>query len=202
MSPGVLARALIAPALIAGLALVPTAHAAGRTLPSKDAFYPYTGSTPLARIPPGTVLRTRPMSLAFGRGHTPIRGSQLLYRTTTQLGEPSVTVTTVLVPTQRPVVTKLVGYLSFYDGLGSKCDPSFTLSGGNGGPAITQQSEEEASLISWYLSQGLTVTVPDFEGTGLHWMAGRESGYGTLDAIKATESFLHVGPGTPVGLSG
>jgi hypothetical protein len=202
MSPSGLARALIAPALVVGLALAPTAHAASRTLPSKDAFYTYTGSTPLSHIAPGTWLKYRPMALSFGTNHTPVRGTQLLYRTTTQLGEPSVTVTTVLVPTRQPVITKLVGYLSFYDGLGSKCDPSFTLAGGNGGPAITQQSEEEASLISWYLSQGMTVTVPDFEGTALHWMAGRESGYGTLDAIKATESFLHVGAGTPVGLSG
>jgi hypothetical protein len=197
-----LIRALLATALIGGLALAPSAHAANRTLPSKDAFYTYTGSTPLSHIPTGTVLKKRPMALSFGKNHTPISGEQLLYRTTTQLGEPSVTVTTVLVPTKRPLLTKLVGYLSFYDGLGSKCDPSFTLAGGNGGSAITQQSEEEAALITWYMSQGFTVTVPDFEGTALHWMAGRESGYGTLDAIKATESYLHVGARTPVGLSG
>src|SRR2546423_4962438 len=45
-------------------------------------------------------------------------------------------------------------------------------------------------LILWYLSQGDIVTVPDFEGTHLDWMAGRESGYGALDAIRATESYL------------
>jgi hypothetical protein len=46
------------------------------------------------------------------------------------------------------------------------------------------------------------VTIPDFEGTGLHWMAGRESGYGTLDAIRATASFLGLGRRAKVGLSG
>src|SRR5438552_12909251 len=33
-------------------------------------------------------------------------------------------------------------------------------------------------------------------------MAGRESGYGALDAIRATESYLRIGPATKVGLSG
>jgi hypothetical protein len=46
------------------------------------------------------------------------------------------------------------------------------------------------------------VTVPDFEGTHLDWMAGHESGYGALDAVRATESALHVGHDTAVGLFG
>ena len=33
-------------------------------------------------------------------------------------------------------------------------------------------------------------------------MAGRESGYGALDAIRATEEYLGIGPETRVGLSG
>ena len=67
---------------------------------------------------------------------------------------------------------------------------------------MTQEAEEEELLMAWYLSMGWVVTVPDFEGTHLDWMAGRESGYGTLDAIRATESYLHVGATTKVGLSG
>jgi hypothetical protein len=76
------------------------------------------------------------------------------------------------------------------------------LNGGKPDSATEQQSEEEDLLINWYLGQGFVVTVPDFEGTGLHWMAGRESGYGVLDGIRATESYLHVGPQTRVGFSG
>ncbi|HEV2369019.1 MAG TPA: lipase family protein, partial [Acidimicrobiales bacterium] len=53
-----------------------------------------------------------------------------------------------------------------------------------------------------YLSQDDIVTIPDFEGTSLAWMAGRQSGYGSLDAIRATESYLGIGPATKVGLSG
>jgi hypothetical protein len=184
-------------------ALSPAAIASSRTLPSKDPFYTYSGSKPLASIPPGTVLGHRSVPLTFAGNPTPMQAEQLLYRTTGQLGQPTVTVTTVLQPTSITVEPRIVGYLSFYDGLGSQCDPSYTLAGGDTGDSTYQQeADEEELLISWYLSQGDIVTVPDFEGTGLHWMAGRESGYGTLDGIRATESYLRISRATKVGLSG
>ncbi|HUC37138.1 MAG TPA: lipase family protein [Acidimicrobiales bacterium] len=188
------------------LAAAPAAAGAssGPIPPGKDPFYTYSGSVPLARIAPGTVLKKRSVDLAFGTvTSTPVKAEQLLYRTTDQLGRPSVTVTTMLEPARAPVLPKIVEYLSFYDGLGSQCDPSYTLAGGDpGGSTNEQEADEEELLINWYLSQGDIVTVPDFEGTGLHWMAGHESGYGALDAIRATESYLQVGPATKVGLSG
>ena len=52
------------------------------------------------------------------------------------------------------------------------------------------------------LAQGLTVTIPDFEGTDEHWAAGHEAGWGTLDAIRATEAYLGVVASTPVGMYG
>ena len=186
--------------LVAGAAGVP-AHADGPKRPVQDAFYSYTGHQPLGDIAPGTVLKKRQTSMYFGPMSTPIAGEQLLYRTTGQRGQPTVTVTTVLAPVNAPVTPNIVGYLSFYDGLDSKCDPSYTLAGGDAGGAAQQEAEEEELLINWYLSQGFVVTVPDFEGTHLDWMAGRESGYGTLDAIRATESYLHA-PDAKVGLSG
>jgi hypothetical protein len=182
----------------------PAKAASQPVLPSQDPFYTYSGATPLSAIAPGTVLKQRSVQLAFGAGNsTPIRAEQLLYRTTGQLGQPTVTVTTVLQPTPVPIVPKIVGYLSFYDGLGSQCDPSFTLAGGDPGDSTyAQEAEEEQLLITWYLSHGDIVTIPDFEGTELAWMTGRESGYGSLDAVRATEAYLGVGPATGVGLSG
>jgi hypothetical protein len=190
--------------LLSPLVLTPTVAASGTPLPSQDPFYTYSGTQPLGTISPGTVLKQRSVQLAFGTmTSTPVRAEQLLYRTTGQLGQPKVTVTTVLVPTPIPVVPKIIGYLSYYDGLGSQCDPSYTLAGGDPrSSTYEQEAEEEELLISWYLSQGDIVTIPDFEGTNLDWMAGHESGYATLDAIRATESYLRVGPATKVGLSG
>ena len=193
-----IARLLLPLALIA--AAWP-AHADGPARPDHDAFYTYTGSKPLASIAPGTVLKSRATTLYFGPMSTSVSAEQLLYRTTGQLGQPTVTVTTVIVPANVPVTPNIVGYLSFYDGLAAKCDPSYTLAGGDAGGAAEQEAEEEELLINWYLSQGFVVTVPDVEGTNLDWMAGRESGYNSLDGIRATESFLHA-PDAKVGLSG
>jgi hypothetical protein len=170
--------------------------------PDQDPFYTYSGAAPLRDVPPGTVLKSRSVHLAFGTTSTSAAAEQLLYRTTGQLGQPTVTVTTVIVPTPGPLVPRIVDYLSFYDGLGAHCDPSYTLAGGDPGAANEQETEEEELLINHYLTSGYMVTVPDFEGTHLDWMAGHESGYGALDAVRATESYLHAGPGTPVGLSG
>jgi len=200
-TPRGLTRALLA--LLPLVALTVSARAETRALPSQDPFYTYSGSTPLRTVAPGTVVAHRSVTLSLAGTTTPITAEQLLYRTTDQLGHPAVTVTTVLVPTTTPVLPRIVGYLSFYDGLASQCDPSFTLAGGDSGDATYQQeADEEELLISYYLAQGDIVTIPDFEGTGLHWMAGRESGYGTLDSIRATESYLDIGATTPVGLSG
>jgi hypothetical protein len=170
--------------------------------PSHDAFYSYSGTKPLKNIPPGAVLKRRAISVSFGSNATPLAAEQLLYRTTDQLGDPGVTVTTVIEPTTARVAPKIVGYLSFYDGLGDQCDPSYTIRGGQTDPATENQAQEEEMLISFYLAHGFTVTIPDFEGEGLHWMAGRESGYGTLDALRATEAYLHAPADTPIGLSG
>ena len=187
----------LATAVVAG----PMAHADAPARPDKDAFYTYTGDKPLADIAPGTVLKKRAMAMYFGPMSTPVASEQLLYRTTGQRGQPTVTVTTVLAPADAPVTPNIVGYLSFYDGLDPKCDPSYTLAGGDAGGAAQQEAEEEELLINWYLSQGFVVTVPDFEGTHLDWMAGRESGFGALDAIRATQSYMDA-PQAKVGLSG
>src|SRR5690349_4217553 len=169
--------------LVPPIALARGAVASAPVLPSHDPFYTYSGAKPLAAIAPGTVLKRRSVHVALGPGNpSPIPAEQLLYRTTGQLGQATVTVTTVLEPTPTPVVPRIVTYLSFYDGLSSQCDPSYTLAGGDSGDSTYQQeAEEEELLIAWYLAHGDIVTVPDFEGTELDWMAGRESGYGALD---------------------
>ena len=186
--------------VVASATAVPSGAASGPVPPNQDPFYSYSGPTETH----GTVLDSRPVDLALGTvTSTPVKAEQILYASTDQLGDPSVTVTTVLVPTPAPVVPHIVEYLSFYDGLGPLCDPSYTLAGGNpGSSTYEQEAEEEELLISWYLSQGDIVTVPDFEGEGLHWMAGRESGQASLDAVTATESALGLPARTKVGLSG
>lgn len=171
---------------------------AGPVLPSQDPFYTYAGPTPLAQIPPGTVLGKRPVSLTIAGLAVPVTTVQVLYRTTGELGQPTVTVTTIIKPLLS-LGTKIVSYQTAYDALGSQCDPSYTLQGGNPGSPTAQA---EAAVITLYVMAGFTVTVPDYEGTGLQWGAGQESGYGTLDGIRATENYLGVSGSTPAGMLG
>jgi hypothetical protein len=51
--------------------------------------------------------------------------------------------------------------------------------------------------------EGYTVVVPDYESVHLDWGAGQESGYGTLDGIRAAENWLKLSAKTtPVGMIG
>jgi len=201
-----LSRSRLLATVVAALGVVsalvvtaPTARAATPVLPSQDPFYGYSGATPLPQIAPGTVLKERGVSLSIEGLSIPISAEQLLYRTTGELGQPTVTVTTIIRPLLSLTGTRIVAYQTAYDALGSECDPSYTLQGANPSDS-TAQAEELA--IATYVLAGFTVTVPDYEGTSLDWAAGQESGYGTLDAIRATESYLRVSSSTKVGMVG
>ncbi len=174
-----------------------TAAAAGTPLPpGQDPFY--RTSHPLAPLRPGTVLRSR--TVAIPVAGTSVRAVQLLYRTTGELGQPTVTVTTVILPAApAPTPSKIVSYQTAYDALGAQCDPSYNLQGG--GPTDVN-TEQEAFLLP-YVKAGYAVVVSDYEGENLDWTAGQESGYGTLDGILAAEHYLHLTPATtPVGMDG
>ena len=180
----------------------PTPAAAAPLLPTQDPFYSYSGSTPLTQIAPGTVLKRRSVQVSLGSNSSTVTAEQLLYRTTEELGQPAVTVTTVLLPGSQTAVPEVVEYLSFYDALGAQCDPSYTLQGGDPGSANQSQAQAEEALISGYLANNFIVTVPDFEGEKLEWSAGHLAGYASLDAVRATESYLSLPASTGVGLTG
>jgi hypothetical protein len=175
------------------------ATSSGPPLPSSDPFYSYTGAEPLGQIAPGTVLKTRPVTIVISGSSRPFSAFQVLYRTSGELGQPTVTVATVIKPLTPSVPTKLLAYQTFYDALGDQCDPSYTLQGGN--PSYSD-AQDDALLMENYLAAGDTVVDPDYEGENLDWTAGYESGYDTLDAIRAAEHALGVASSTPVGMVG
>jgi hypothetical protein len=91
---------LLALALAAWAALVaPAAQAALK--PSEDPFYRYEGNAPLAGIAPGTVLKTRTLAYHVAGVPLPVSAVQLLYRSTGPVGQPTVNVTSVLLPPLR-----------------------------------------------------------------------------------------------------
>ena len=70
--------------------------------PKDDPFYTYSGSTPLPDVPPGTVLATRSVPYHMLGIPTALKTTQLLYRSTSQTGKPTVNVTSVIQPLDQP----------------------------------------------------------------------------------------------------
>ncbi|HEX4752056.1 MAG TPA: lipase family protein [Solirubrobacterales bacterium] len=170
---------LLAVALIVA---APVAQAAPPT-PEEDPFYQYSGSTPLAQVAPGTVLKTRTLSYHVVGVPLPVQAVQLLYRSTSELGEPTVNVTSVLKPPLSIGTPQVVAYQSFYDSLNPADEPSYAISGGlTLGGAIPQV---ESALIGPELLAGRTVVVADTEGEKADFAAGPEYGINTLDSLRA-----------------
>lgn len=170
----------------------------GPVLPSKDPFYRY--SHPLGKVASGTILKRRKVTIEDMGKPAPVHAEQLLYRTTSETGKPLLAVTTVISPLVPLGSTKIVSYQTAYDALGPQCDPSYTLRGGKGGGSTA--ADEEQLLLS-YAATGYTVVVSDYEGVNLRWVAGQQSGYATLDGIRAAEHFLKAPQKTtPVGMVG
>lgn len=168
----------------------------------RGSFGSYTGSTPLAQVPPGTVLKTRTLSYHVLGIPLPVRVIQLEYRSAGALGQPTVNVTSVLKPPAPPSSPRAVSYQSFYDSLNPADEPSVQIAGDvTLGGLIT---DAESAVIAPLLLQGDTVIVPDTEGQTADFSSGREYGINTLNSIRAAASSPLTGlsTSTPVGMIG
>jgi hypothetical protein len=183
--------ALVTSAAVSSAA--PARPAAAPVLPSRDPFYRW--SKPLAKVAPGTILRRRTVKLSPAVGGI-TTATQVLYRTTTQLGAPSTTAATIIRPAYYGSA-RIVSYQTAYDALGAQCDPSYTLAGGN-----HSSDSAETALMGEFVTDGDTVVVSDYEGQNLAFGAGQQSGYGTLDGIRAAERAIGASTRTPVGMVG
>ena len=170
--------------------------------PQQDPFYKYEGRTPLKRIAPGTVLKTRTVPVHIEGIELPISAVQLLYRSTSELGKPTVNVTSVLLPPLKSLTPSVLSYQSFYDSLSTEDDPSYAISGGN--PTGGEIAQVESVLITPALLAGETVVIPDTEGEEADFAAGPVYGYNTLDSLRAALGSPATGltPTTKIGLAG
>jgi hypothetical protein len=177
--------------LAAALILAAPAAQAAPPTPQEDPFYQYTGTKPLAEVAPGTVLKTRILSYHVVGVPLPVQAVQLLYRSTSELGEPTVNVTSVLKPAITIGAPQVVAYQSFYDSLNPADEPSYAISGGlTLGGAIPQV---ESALIGPSLLAGRTVVIADTEGEQADFAAGPEYGMNTLDSLRAALSSSATG---------
>ena len=187
--------AVVAATLALALAHTGTAQAAPLS-PTQDPFYSYTGS--LTGVADGTVLRTRSISFDAMGLDVPVASTQVVYRTTDELGKPTVAVATVVTPLTG-ATHKIVSYQWAYDGLAANCEPSYAIQGGT--PTEGTNADEQLFEVPM-LAAGDTVVTSDYEGEDNAFAAGRQEGQMTLDGILATENLLSLGTSTQVALMG
>ena len=172
------------------------------TPPAQDPFYKYQGAIPLAAIAPGTVLKTRQLPYHVAGIALPVTAVQLLYRSTAELGQPTVNVTSVLLPALPSVPPIVLSYQSLYDSLNPDDEPSHAISGGLTLGGLLPNLE--SVLIGPALLAGEAVVVSDTEGQNADFAAGPEYGMNTLDSLRAALSSPATGLGGPqkIGLLG
>ncbi|KAI8081466.1 secretory lipase family protein [Halteromyces radiatus] len=158
---------------------------AGLILPSMDPFYILPSG--YERTKPGTILRSRKLPRhpeqtlpAFPQN---IRGAyQLLYRTTDALGQPTATVTTLMIPFNANP-RKLVTYAVIQDNVSADCAPSYILQKEFNSRDILPQSE--VLFMDTMLARGWYVSMPDYQGPKSMFTVGEMAGNGLLDSIRA-----------------
>jgi hypothetical protein len=176
------------------LAVAALAAAGSAKAQTPDPFYQYTGSTPLADIAPGTVLKTRTISYYVVGIKTRIQATQVVYRSTNAMLEPAANVTTIFSPdctSSCPNKNKVLSYQSFYDSLNPEDGPSRAFAGGKRIPDLLPAVE--TLLFGSYRKKGYTVVISDTQGQKAAFAAGPEYGYNTLDAIRAAFNLPQAG---------
>ena len=163
--------------------------------PAVDAFY--TPPAGYETTTPGTILRTRRVTVTGLGIPVPVKSTQMLIRSTDAKGRPMATVSTLMEPQtlylgKRP----LLSYQPATDSLGDECEPSYLLQVG---------LEKELPLMALGLLKGWAVVVTDYQGPRHAYGPGRMEGQATLDGIRAAERLAGTGlsgTSTPVGMMG
>ena len=177
------------PVALSALALPGTASA------TTDPFFEFTDTAALASAAPGTVLKSRTISVYVAGFKTKLKATQLVYRSTDALMRPAANVTTIFTPDCATASctnkNKVISYQSFYDSLNPEDGPSRAYAGGKRLPDLLPAVE--TILFGKYVKQGYTVVVSDTEGQKANFAAGPEYGYNTLDSIRAALKAPQVG---------
>ncbi|MZD05671.1 triacylglycerol lipase [Streptomyces sp. SID5785] len=167
------------------------APAAASRVAADDSFYTYDGSEPLSSYAPGDVLKTRTLQYHVLGIPTPVKATQLLFRTEDAQGRPSAGVTSI-VRSPGADGTKAVSYQSFYDSLNPADSPSRAIAGDVSLGGLVPNGE--SLLLAPLLLAGYNVVIPDSQGQSADFAAGPEYGTNTLDSIRAASR----APGTGI----
>lgn len=158
--------------------------------PDEDSFYAPPDGYENAEL--GTVLRARIPPAQLRSIYFPINVKnawQILVRSEDSFGNATAVVGTIIEPYNADP-TKLVSYQAMEDAASSQCAPSYVIL--KGAPVIDNIVVElEMILVESLLSKGYYVVIPDYEGPRSAFTAGRNSGHGTLDVLRATYAFAN-----------
>jgi len=198
-----LRRALLS-LVAAGLLVAPVAI--GQVpLPGDDPFYAVPSG--ISGLSNGTILGSRPIAATLLSVPLPAQAWQVKYKTLDEQGNPTATVTTVIVPNTpwsgrgpRPFLS----YQTFEDGVGTQCAPSYALRGGLQAALHNAQSDAEVLAMTLALLRGWTVVVPDYEGLRSQFFGENAESRGVLDGIRAARAFKPAGiaADAPYGMTG
>jgi hypothetical protein len=173
------------------------------TPPTQDPFY--TPPAGYEQAAPGTILRSRdPPSPLAAFGALPLvlaDTQQILYRSTDTFGNPTSTVSTILIPFKADK-TKLLSYQIAQDSAFLNCAPSYAFQflSDSGGPLGTIGTQAEITGIGAALAEGWVITIPDHEGPNAAFLANTRGGQHVLDGIRATLSSGLVSSSAQVAL--
>ncbi|GAA1584549.1 hypothetical protein GCM10009764_04250 [Nocardia ninae] len=155
-----------------------------------DAFYQVPQG--ISPGPPGTVIRSSPMSLPGVNGH----GQRILYWSQDRHGTPTVSSGMIWTPltdgTDRPILNFAHGTVS----LGAECAPS--------------RQSEIASSMPWLndaLGRGWVVAASDYAGAagtgdGEHYLVATDQGRDTVNAARAARNMPDAHAGTDMLIYG
>jgi hypothetical protein len=195
-----IARAALALALLAPLAMSASASAAPVEGPAGEAFY--TPPSTLPEGPSGTLIWFRPTTVNLNVTLPEVKAWDVLYKSSGQTGETVPTTGTVIVPSapwtgsgERPVVD----VAEATQGLGHQCAPSLQMAAGteyDGGSIIAALKKNYAVVVSDY--QGYT------NGSVPTYIAGKAEGRAVLDVAKAAQQLpgSGIGSGNPITIWG
>lgn len=164
--------------------------------PANDPFYqPPDGFESTA---PGTVLRSRQVTVTGLGIPIPVDSWQTLARSTDAKGRPVAIASTLMIPSTRYPTGRrpLLSYQPAIDSLGDQCNPSYTLRTG---------TEKETPLLAMGLLNNWAVVVTDYQGPRNAFGAGPAEGHATLDGIRAAQRLTGTGlsgASTPVAMWG
>jgi hypothetical protein len=168
-------------------------------LPDDDPFY--RAPDPLPKVAPGTILRSRPVTVRGLGIPMPVKAWQVLYRSTDAQGRPNaVSGTLAVLDDGMPVADRpLVAYNIGTHGLAPKCAPSYL---------VRKGEDPEEGLMAGVVGRGWAIMVTDYEGQGTPgphtYTSGLATGRAVLDGVRAALRLPAAGLGkdTKVGLWG